>query len=304
MNILIIGYGSIGKRHEEVLSTIEGINTVDIVTKQSLKNKKSYLSLEEETLNLEFYDYFIIASETNKHYEQLVFLENKVKQKIILCEKPLFETSKILNIVNNIVYVGYVLRFHPLLQKLKKLVEEERIIAIIAQCGQYLPTWRPESDYRTTYSAYKEKGGGVLLDLSHELDYVQWLSGEVSELKSYQEKISDLEISSDDMTMFIGKTVEKVMVNVTIDYISKQTHRSLIVHTLQNTYMLDFIEGTLLCKSKEGDSHRYELKTLERNSMFKSMHEAVVKEKHTLCSYDEAKLLMQTITKIQEQNNE
>ena len=97
MKILIIGYGSIGKRHEEVLLELENIEQIDIVTNQYLSNKRTFKNLED-IQNLNDYDYFIIASETNKHYTQLKYLESMLTDKIIFCEKPLFESQKILKI--------------------------------------------------------------------------------------------------------------------------------------------------------------------------------------------------------------
>lgn len=117
MRILVIGYGSIGQRHKRILESLDA--KVDIVTKQKLSDKTTFKSLKS-VKNLKKYDYFIIASETTKHFQQLKYLDSKVKNKKIFCEKPLFETDKKLDIKNNKVYVGYVLRFHPLLQKLKK----------------------------------------------------------------------------------------------------------------------------------------------------------------------------------------
>ena len=156
-------------------------------------------------------------------YEQLAYLELHVNDKLIFCEKPLFETYRQLDISQNRVYVGYVLRFHPLVQKMKTLLENEKIISVHAYCGQYLPTWRKEVDYKTTYSAKKAEGGGVLLDLSHEIDYIQWLFGTMREVQSYQLKISDLEIDSDDCVTCIAKTSHNMIVSVSMDYISKVT---------------------------------------------------------------------------------
>jgi CMP-N,N'-diacetyllegionaminic acid synthase len=299
--VLLIGYGSIGKRHEEVLLSFQDSETIDIVTKQSLNSKITYRTLQEVE-KLESYDYFIIASETNKHYEQLKYLDDRVQNKRIFCEKPLFEKYKDLNIINNSVYVGYVLRFHPLLEKLKELLSNDTILNINVQCGQYLPTWRPDSDYRESYSAKQEEGGGVLLDLSHEIDYVQYLCGKMIEIKSYQVKVSDLKINSDDLTTFIGKTEKSVLVNVSIDYISKITHRRMILNTLNYTYELDFIHNTLLQKDKFGEEKIFEYENLERNSMFRKMHQSILDNQDDSCSYQEGLDTMHTIAMIQEQN--
>ncbi|MFA5462069.1 MAG: Gfo/Idh/MocA family oxidoreductase, partial [Sulfurimonas sp.] len=131
MKVLIIGYGSIGKRHHDVLSKFSQIKTIELVTKQNIETMTCYKSLEYIE-NINEYDYLIIASETNKHFEQLNYLEEKVKDKLVFCEKPLFESKKILDVKNNRVFVGYVLRFHPLLEKLKEFLKNEHIISINA----------------------------------------------------------------------------------------------------------------------------------------------------------------------------
>jgi CMP-N,N'-diacetyllegionaminic acid synthase len=300
MKVLIIGYGSIGRRHYEVLSGFKEIKIIDIVTKQKLNAQKSFLSLERVDA-LESYDYFIIASETNKHYEQLSYLEKHLSNKIIFCEKPLFEADKNLLIEKNSVYIGYVLRFHPLLQRLQELLKEEIVLSANVACGQYLPTWRPNTDYTKSYSASKAQGGGVLLDLSHEIDYVEWLFGHLMDVKSYQKKISDLEIDSDDFTTLIGMTDTNVIVNITVDYISKITHRTLHVNTIENSYTLDFINATLKQKNKSQLEQLYSFSNLEKNYFFATMHKSILNREGVCCSFTEAKNVMQTIKKVQEQ---
>ncbi len=301
MKVLIIGFGSIGKRHYDVLSKLSEVQSIDLVTKQNIENKICYKKLEVVN-NINQYDYFVIASETNKHFEQLNFLEKNVKDKLIFCEKPLFESKQDLKIKNNKIFVGYVLRFHPLLEKLKNMIKDEGIISVNAKCGQYLPSWRLNIDYKESYSAKKEKGGGVLLDLSHEIDYVQWLAGQINEIKSYQVKISDLEINSDDLTMLIGKTYRNILVNISIDYISKITNRRLLVETFEHTYELDFISNKLIKKDKNGLEEIYSFSNLERNYMFEKIHLDIFNQQKNVCTFKEALEVMDTISTIQEQN--
>lgn len=301
MKVLLIGFGSIGKRHYEVLSKLSEVQTIDLVTKQNIEDKICYKNLKDVD-NVNQYDYFLIASETNKHFEQLKFLEENVKNKLIFCEKPLFKSKKDLEIKKNKVFLGYVLRFHPLLEKLKDFTKNENIILVNAKCGQYLPSWRSNSDYKNCYSAKKEDGGGVLLDLSHEIDYVQWLCGQINEIKSYQVKISDLEINSDDLTMLIGKTNKNIFVNISIDYISKNTHRKLSVETFEHTYELDFISNKLVKKNKTGLEEIYSFSNLERNYMFEKMHLDIFNQQKNICTFREALKVMDTISTIQEQN--
>jgi CMP-N,N'-diacetyllegionaminic acid synthase len=302
LNVLIIGYGSIGKRHEEVLSGLAYIQSINIVTKQTLVGKRTFKHLESIE-NLEVYDYFVIASKTSQHYEQLKYLESQVRCKLIFCEKPLFETYKEMQVVHNHVYIGYVLRFHPLLEKLKTLLENETILAMNVMCGQYLPTWR-DADYRTSYSAKKSEGGGVLLDLSHEIDYVQWLCGNLVEMKSYQMKLSDLEIDSDDIVSLIGRSERGALVTLSLDYITKISYRRVLLHTVEYSYDLDFMKGTLVQKGKQGREEVYSASNLERNEIFVKMHDTIIKDKKNVCTFFEAMRVMKTVGMVQEQNSE
>ncbi|WP_295020695.1 Gfo/Idh/MocA family oxidoreductase [Sulfurimonas sp.] len=301
MRVLLIGYGSIGRRHEEVLSSFSTIEEIHIVTKQALPDKVTFKNLQEVD-NLKQYDYIVIASETYKHFEQLKYLENHISNKLIFCEKPLFETDKELTILKNRVLVGYVLRFHPLMQKLKHYLKNEKILSSTIVCGQYLPTWRKEVDYKTSYSASKAQGGGVLLDLSHEIDYAQWLFGDMIDIQSYQLKVSDLEIDSDDLVTLISKTQKGVIVTMSIDYISKITHRRIIVNTIENTYELDFIKNLLIQKDRNGLEQKHKTKNLERNTMFEKMHASILSNQHSACTYKEGQSVMKTISTIQRQS--
>jgi len=303
LKVLIIGFGSIGKRHCEVLSEFNSIEQVDLVTKQIIENRTCYKNLEE-VKNINKYDYFVIASETKKHYEQLIYLDNILKNKKIFCEKPLFEKKQdFKQSNNNKIFIGYVLRFHPLMQEFKNRLKNETIISANIKCGQYLPNWRPDTDYRKSYSASQAKGGGVLLDLSHEIDYAQWLFGKIEDIKSYQVKVSDLEIDSDDLTMLLGKTIYATMINLSIDYISKITHRKIIVETLMSSFEVDLIKNRLNIIDKDGNTNLIEVKTLERNDMFRNMHRSIINNENINSTLDEAMDIMNTISVIQGQNN-
>lgn len=303
MKVLIIGYGSIGKRHDEVLLNFREISKIDIVTKQKIENRTIFKTLEDVE-NISNYDYFIIASETFKHFEQLQYLENNLSNKIIFCEKPLFNKSENLEIKKNRVFVGYVLRFHPLLQKLKIFLENEKIISLNVIVGQYLPNWRKGVDYRNSYSSKKSEGGGVLRDLSHEIDYVQWLIGNLTEIKSYQNKISDLEIDSDDFTTLIGKSESGAICNISMDYISKITKRTVLIHTLENSYELDFIKNSLTKVSKDGLEESYSFTNLERNYLFEKMHRDILFEDGLRnSSYKDGLEVMKVIEKVEKENN-
>lgn len=270
MKVLIIGYGSIGKRHAEVLSQIKDVSEIHVVSKQKNINFRTFRTLDEVT-DLDDYSYFVIASITSLHLTQLKFIDSKVKGKTILVEKPLSTTCVDVE-VNNRVFVAYNLRFHPLIIKLKNLLINERVIDVNIKTGQYLPTWRPGRDYTKTYSASVEDGGGVLLDLSHEIDYLLWLFGDIDSLKSINDKISDLEIESDDFVTVIGRLKSGAVYNLTIDYISKIIMRRIIVNTMNNSYYVDFVNNKLLRADKSGNTEEHVVSSIERNSSYTEMH--------------------------------
>ena len=182
---LIIGFGSIGKQQYKVLKKLKIFQNIYIYSKRN--KKKNFISEFYKIVNINP-DLIVICSETAKHFSQLKFIESKFKNKIILVEKPLFSNSKYLNIKNNKVFVGYNLRYDPMLQYIKKIIEKEKkIITSNITCNSFLPNWRIR-DYSKSYSASKRKGGGVHLDLSHEIDYTNWIFKNLKKKKCFFRK--------------------------------------------------------------------------------------------------------------------
>lgn len=305
MKALIIGYGSIGRRHDEVLSSFSEIATVDIVTKQCLTGKVTFSKLTD-VLNINQYDYFLIASETGKHFEQLAWLNEQVSGKAIFCEKPLFEKYYDLPSIQNDVYVGYVLRFHPVLQKVKQMLAGQEILSVTVNCGSYLPHWRENGDYQTSYSARKNEGGGVLLDLSHEIDYTAWLAGYFCAISSYQKKVSNLKIDSDDLVALIAQTDKQAIVNLSIDYFTKSSTRRVQINTNRFTLEADLVKNTLQKTVVNGETENFTFSTLQRNDLFSAMHRELLfsPNKQHICSLKQGIQVMEIIRTIQEQNNE
>lgn len=302
MKALINGYGSIGKRHHDVLSSMGIFEDIHIVTSQTLQDITTFKTLES-VCDIESYDYFVIASQTNKHLSQLLYLDAHVKNKTILCEKPLFDTYHNTELPSNAIYVGYVLRFHPIFERIKSRLGTETPIAVSIKAGSYLPSWRPQRDYRTLYSASKEQGGGVLLDLSHEIDYAQWLFGPLSLLGAYQSKISDLEIDSDDITVITAQTSHNAPITITLDYISKIPLREIVIHTNTQTLIADMIANTLKIGTLAGEIETITLEPFERNELFIQMHRSALGDKTDLCTLSEGLSVMKTITDIQEHHH-
>jgi len=298
VKVLLIGFGSIGKRHYEILDSFERVESVDIVTKQSLANKSTFRALTD-VHDLNIYDYFIIASETAKHYQQLKYICSRVENKEIVVEKPLYDKSYEGFSYNNEVFTAYNLRFHPVLQKLKSLIENEQVYYVNAICGQYLPSWRPEQDYRKSYSADINKGGGVLRDLSHELDYLVWLFGDIQKIDSISTKVSDLDINSDDVFTAIAVTENKSILNITTDYISKVPMRRLIIHAKNYTIEADIIGNSITITDKEANAEIITTEVIDRNYTYTKMHESILNNKYTtVCNFEQGKKVVDIIDNI------
>jgi predicted dehydrogenase len=298
MKVLVVGYGSIGKRHAEILSGFGEVDQVDLVTKQSVQNYTSYRELSEIPLSvLQEYDYFVIASTTSMHYDQLNYLCRHLKNKKILVEKPLFAKEAIqVDLRGNQVFVAYNLRFHPILIKLKELLNQNKPLLANIVCGQYLPSWRPNTDYRESYSSDINKGGGVLRDLSHEIDYCAWLFGSFVKVNSINKKISSLEISSDDIFSCAGITERNVIVNISLDYLSRQSIRQLIIQCENLTILANLIDSQIhLIYDNNKEAFSFNVKI---NDTYSQMHKSLISNRfQNLCTYKEGFNIVKFIDK-------
>ncbi len=227
MKVLIIGYGSAGKRHSKILNNEKKIKKIFIKTKQNLKSSKKIFFVKNiKNINP---DLIVICSETSKHHYHCKLVEKKFNKKIVLVEKPIF--NKFIKFIakKNKFFITYNLRFHPILKYLKLKIIKNKIFYIEAETSSYLPFWRKNSDYQKSYSAFASKGGGTLLDLSHEIDYVRWLEPKFKPYLIISKKISDLNISSNDISLILGKINNNGLVKIKMTYFNKYPRRYLSI---------------------------------------------------------------------------
>jgi CMP-N,N'-diacetyllegionaminic acid synthase len=295
--ILIIGYGSIGRKHALIINKFFKNETkaLKIFTKQKIKN-----SLYSRNQVLDFNpDYIIVANETSKHFETLKFLEKNFKKKIILVEKPLFHKKINYKIKKNYVFVGYNLRFHPILDFVIKKIKNKKIYFVNAECSSYLPNWRKNINYKNSSSAFKDKGGGVLLDLSHELDYLKLIFGIKKIYSVFNKKISELKINTDDIlvTNFLSK--KSALVNLVQSYFSRIARRTLVIDGKKISIKANFLDNTVVYKKNENMKTYKKYFIMKPNDMYIAMHKCIFKKKFKkLCSYNEAVNLLKLIDKI------
>ena len=236
MKFLIAGLGSIGQRH---LRNLRALGETDVVAyrRRSLPLPPDLqvravsdlaAALEEKP------DAVIVANPTILHVA--VALEAARAGCHLLIEKPLSddlegvaELEEIVARKRLTVLVGYHLRFHPGLRLVKSLLDEQRVGRLIAariQCGEYLPVWHPWEDYRTSYSARRDLGGGVILTLSHELDYASWLFGDVQRVVAFAWRRSSLELDVEDTAQITLEFRSGLTAQVHLDYIQRPAARS------------------------------------------------------------------------------
>ena len=279
---LVVGAGSIGRRHARVLTEM-GLD-VAVVSRRDVAARRRFAGLAE-ALAQHRPDYVVIANETARHRETLAALDDLDYVGTVLVEKPLFEASEpAYRSPNPRVFVAYNLRFHPLLQRLLELVAAAEVVSVEVHVGQHLPSWRPGRDYRTTYSARADLGGGVLRDLSHELDYVVWLFGGWRRLSALGTRSGALEIDSDDMCSLLMTCERCPIVTVTMNYLDRRARRQILVNTKADTILVDLIAGTI----ESGERPDRESVTIDRDFTYRAEHEALLcGTSDAVCSFDE-----------------
>ena len=280
MNTLVIGYGSIGARHARILMEL-GCRT-SVVSRRKVDFPNAFDDLAA-ALEAEAPKCVVIANETSQHQRTLSELAKLGYKGTVLIEKPLFHQYAALPPHSfKDVFVAYNLRFHPIIRRIKALLVDEQILSVQVYVGQYLPDWRPNSDYRTCYSASAEQGGGVLRDLSHELDYLCWLLGGWERVSAIGGHFSPLEISSDDIFMLLMATPLCPAVTVQLNYLDRLGRRFMIINTVQHTIEADLGKGTVKVDSGS------ESFSIERDQTYRQMHEAILSGKtDTLCTLNE-----------------
>lgn len=255
--ILIVGLGSIGRRHLRNLRTLLPQAKLAALRRQPSSEPPPGLDIEFHELSSAIAfgpDAVIVASPATEHLlSTQSFIENQVP---VLVEKPfaasldglpqLVEMAESRNVP---LFVAYNLRFHPLLKQIRNLLAQSslgRILTIKAEVGQYLPDWRPGRHYQQTVSASRALGGGALLELSHEIDYIYWMFGRPSQIYAFGGRLGDMKIDVEDvvsMTMRYGNGAP--LVNITMDFLQRAVSRQFKIVGTEGTILGDLISGQL-----------------------------------------------------------
>ena len=207
--LIIVGYGSIGKRHLRIMRAQLPLANIRVLHHSSCSESHEFAdgcySSLKEACNFRP-EIAIIANPAPFHIEVAQELVNIgchlfIEKPISIDMEGINDLIEIACAKNVLIQLGYNLRFNESLVHFKSLILDSKIgkvLSVRSEIGQYLPKWRLNFDYRAAVSARKKLGGGVLLELSHEFDYLRWIFGEVTNVSAIVCKQSDLEIDVED----------------------------------------------------------------------------------------------------------
>ncbi len=284
MKVLIIGLGSIGRRHIKNIKAFDkGIQIA--LWRQQHRDKE--LGDVQELVSEVFFDQAdalawgcdaaVIANPAPMHLPVALLLARQGAHLFI--EKPLSDTLAGIDELVAIrdqrqltMMVGYVLRFAPPVQALKEAIADGRIgriLSMSASVGRYLQQWRP-GDYRAQVSAQKDLGGGVVLELSHEMDYLRWLGGEITQVTGLHIRAGDFDIDVEDVAEISMVLQDKVMAHVHLDMLDRASHRDCRIVGSEGTLTWGSVGGNHQVYFYDGQGAGqvlYEVKGLDPNIM-------------------------------------
>lgn len=283
MKFLIAGFGSIGRRH---FRNLKALGQNDIVL---LRSHRSTLETDEikdvpvettiEAALAHKPDGVIIANPTALHLDVAIPVAKAGVH--ILMEKPVSDSTDrmdelqvVLDASGAQLLVGFQFRFHPGLQKVKALIEAGtigRVLYARAHWGEYLPNWHPWEDYRKGYAARKDLGGGVVRTLSHPIDYMRFLLGEVEDVKATTGNCSSLELTDvEDMGEMQFRHANGAISTIHVNYFQRPPKHDLEIIGEKGTIKWDNADGICRWWTEEQDEWRSEPLPdgFDRNDLF------------------------------------
>lgn len=282
MRVLVVGAGSIGRRHIRNLLSL-GVDVSAYRYRTALAQDLArefgidvYPSLDEALGSGQ--DAVVVCNSTDQHMDVAIAAASLGLHLYI--EKPLSNTmqgvGELEDVVSSrglVVEIGCTLRLHPNLVTIRDLLHSGsigRLFYARAWVGQYLPEWRPGTDYRQGYSAKADQGGGVLLDLIHELDYLLWWCGGVEEVSAFLGHVSDLETEAEDVAQILLRFKSGAIAQLHLDCVRPFFGRGCEIVGRQGVVTWDYSLGTVEVQHRNADGRAAfrQPEDFERNTMF------------------------------------
>lgn len=282
MRVLVVGTGSIGRRHIS--------NLLDLGVRVAAYSYRGWNSPSRELDGrvervvhwsdalADNLDAVIIANSTELHLE--VALEAANRGKHLFIEKPLSVSlagtahlARLIQAKHLVAEAGFMLRTHPNLVWIKEYLSGGmlgELMYLRASVGQWLPDWRPGTDHRSGYGAFREKGGGVIFDLIHELDLMNWLGGRVVDATAMTHYVPLLGIQTESIAQIGLRLDSGALAQVHLDYVRPGYGRSMEIVGHKGVLSWDYSQGTVSLSKPDGMVHVVHRTPpcFERNSMF------------------------------------
>lgn len=251
LKLLVLGLGSIGKRHARLLRQHFPHEVCALRTRLGQEPDDSgipVLSSWEEVTPGRF-DVALIANPTFRHLETAQLCAERGLH--LFLEKPIDCRTEGLDALLQTVqerhltsYLAYPLRFHPAVAGLRRWLSGRSFLHANMTCASYLPEWRPHQDYRLGHAVHRSRGGGVLLEMSHELDLADWLFGPVLQLEGRLHWLSDLSTDAEDSADLILRH-ERGATSVHLNYFSRRRRRVIEVECADGFAAADLVRSQL-----------------------------------------------------------
>ena len=283
-NAIVVGLGSIGQRHARILQEL-GCPVATV----SRRGGGDYTAIASAVAGVRP-EYVVIATETAGHAASLQELADAGFAGSVLVEKPIFSRPEAgANYPFARLSVGYNLRFHPVMTALAERVRGREAITVSAYVGQDIRDWRPGRDHRNTASASREAGGGVLRDLSHELDYLLWLFGPWQRVAALGGASGVRQIAVDDHISLLLEMRGSKAVQVHMNYLDQPGTRRIRINLEDETIEADLVGGNLSINGQSSNCPN------ERDQSYKAMHLAAIEGKDPICTLVEGLAVMDLI---------
>ncbi|TKV21680.1 Gfo/Idh/MocA family oxidoreductase [Citrobacter sp. wls613] len=282
--VAVIGLGNIATRHRRNLKKlfpgiiVYSVSSSERVLSELVNDCDGYLTNVDAVIQ-EQVDLVIVASPATYHLRHSQkFLAAGIPTFI---EKPVtasFDDAKKLQEIAERhatpVAVGYCLRYLPSAKIIKKLIDTQFVGSIYnvnIEIGQYLPDWRPSKSYRESVSANKFLGGGVLLELSHELDYAQWIFGELKLVNSVLRTSSELEMDVESLADVMLINSAGAIINIHLDFLQKKPWRQCHVIGSKGRIVWDLIRNEVIYHTGQGTDIIFSDPDWDKNDMYTNM---------------------------------
>ena len=251
MKVIFFGLGSIGLRHAAILKKNKNFKLYAYRThKGQIKNNLGIAEVNRwKDIDRLSPQVAFITNPTHLHIGTAI--ECAQRGMHLFIEKPLGDRTEKLNQLLDIVskkkittYVAYVLRFHPVINEIRKYVMKNRFFHMRIQTTSFLHRWRPGTDTRRSYSAHRNMGGGVILDLSHEFDYVRYILGDIRNINGQSGRRSRLTVDAEDYADILIRTA-RGPVNVHLNFFSRMTRRMIQIDFKDKSIEGDLLNNTI-----------------------------------------------------------